>query len=222
MTLGDIIKNYREEHGISMGKFAANCSLSKGYISMIENGKNPRNNKEISPTLPSIAKIAAGMGMDLDSLLKMMDGEQSIELQFTIPTYPNIHPIGTVRLPVLGEIACGVPRYASEDRESYTLAGTDIRADFCLIAHGDSMTGARINDGDIVFIRKQDIVENGEIAAVVIGDEATLKRFFYYREKELLILRAENPKYPDLIYTSAELEAVHVLGLAIAFQSDVQ
>ena len=58
MTLGDIIKKYREQNNISMGDFANSCSLSKGYISMLENNINPRNNKPISPTLPSIAKVA--------------------------------------------------------------------------------------------------------------------------------------------------------------------
>lgn len=80
MTLGDIIKKYREDNNISMGEFANNCSLSKGYISMLENNINPRNQKPISPTLPSIAKVANGMKIDLDTLLKMMDNEQTIDL----------------------------------------------------------------------------------------------------------------------------------------------
>lgn len=210
MNIGDRIKQRRAELGLSVDDLAAKIGKSRATIYRYENG-----DIENMPT-PILEPLAKALDTTPADLMGWK------ETTSTLPAYPNIHPIGTVRLPVLGGIACGVPRYASEDRESYTLAGTDIHADFCLIAHGDSMTGARINDGDIVFIRKQDIVENGEIAAVVIGDEATLKRFFYYREKELLILRAENPKYPDLIYTGAELEAVHVLGLAIAFQSDVQ
>ena len=134
----------------------------------------------------------------------------------------NIFPIKTKQIPLLGEIACGQPIYAAEDRESYVMAGTDINADFCLVAKGDSMTGARILDGDIVFIRKQDMVDNGEIAAVVIGDEATLKRVNYYPEKNLLILKAENPLYPDQIYAEDQLDTVKVLGKAVAFQSDVR
>ena len=104
------------------------------------------------------------------------------------------------------------------------MAGTNIKADFCLRASGDSMIGARILDGDIVFIRKQDMVENGEIAAVVVNNEneATLKRFFYYKERSMLILKAENPQYEDLIFQNEELNQVHILGKAIAFQSDVR
>lgn len=80
MTLGDIIKNYREQNNITIVEFAKACSLSKGYISMLENNINPRNNKPISPTLPSMAKVASGMGIDLDSLLKMLDAEQPVQL----------------------------------------------------------------------------------------------------------------------------------------------
>lgn len=80
MTLGDIIKNYRECKNITLGEFADASSLSKGYISMLENNINPRNNKPISPTLPSIAKVASGMGIELDVLLKMLDSKQSVQL----------------------------------------------------------------------------------------------------------------------------------------------
>lgn len=226
MTLGDLIKSYRQKYNISMGEFAEKCSLSKGYISMLENNINPRNNKPIAPTLPSIAKIANGMNMELDTVLKIMDGEQNIILpsETSQKTINNIFPIELKKFPILGEIACGIPKYANEERESYVMAGTEINADFCLKASGDSMIGARIKDGDIVFIRKQDIVENGEIAAVIVNDEneATLKRFFYYQEKALLILKAENPKYEDLIFTKDELDKVHVLGKAIAFQGDIE
>lgn len=136
----------------------------------------------------------------------------------------NIYPIELKRFPMLGEIACGKPTYINEDRESYIMAGTDIKADFCLKAKGDSMINARIYDGDIVFVRKQDIVENGEIAAVVVNNdsEATLKRFYYYAEKSMVILKAENPVYEDLIFTNDELNNFHVLGKAIAFQSDIK
>ena len=95
MTLGDIIKKYREQNNISMGEFASNCALSKGYISMLENNINPRNNKPISPTLPSVAKIATGMGIELDSLLKMLDNEQPIQLLSTSEEVPTIEIISS-------------------------------------------------------------------------------------------------------------------------------
>lgn len=109
MTLGDIIKKYRKENNISMSEFASNCSLSKGYISMLENNVNPRNNKPISPTLPSIAKVASGMGIELDTLLKMMDNEQTINLASeNTPTNQNSdfvfqleNSIGTIEMTVI-------------------------------------------------------------------------------------------------------------------------
>lgn len=136
-------------------------------------------------------------------------------------TVDNIYKLDKIKLPMLGKVACGEPIFADEDRESYIMIGTDIGADFCLQCQGDSMINARIHDGDIVFVKKTDIVENGEIAVVIIDDEATLKRFFYYREQNLVILKPENPKYQDIILTGEQLNQVKVLGRAVAFQSDV-
>ncbi|WP_288686965.1 LexA family transcriptional regulator [uncultured Catenibacterium sp.] len=136
-------------------------------------------------------------------------------------TVDNIYRLDKIKLPMLGKVACGEPIFADEDRESYIMIGTDIGADFCLQCQGDSMINARIHDGDIVFVKKTDIVENGEIAVVIIDDEATLKRFFYYREQNLVILKPENPKYQDIILTGEQLNQVRVIGRAVAFQSDV-
>lgn len=138
-----------------------------------------------------------------------------------LPTADNIFPITRKAFPLLGEIACGEPIYADEIRESYIMAGTAVNADFCLRAKGDSMTGARILDGDIVFIKKMPVVENGSIAAVIVGDEATLKRVYYYPQQKKLVLNAENPKYEPFVYVGEELDSVRILGKAVAFQSDV-
>lgn len=167
------------------------------------------------PRMGKIQALANYFNINKSDLLDKHDFDLSL------PNIPNIYPIELKRFPLLGEIACGEPRFASEDRESYVEASTDIQADFCLKARGDSMINARIQDGDIVFIREQPSVYNGEIAAVVIDDEATLKRVFYYPEKDLFILKAENPKYDDLVYSKSELDNIRILGKAIAFQSDV-
>ena len=84
------------------------------------------------------------------------------------------------------------------------------------------MIGARIHDGDNVFCRAQDAVENGEIAAVILGDEATLKRVYYDPEKKKLVLQAENPKYEPFVYIGEELSEIRIIGKAVAFQSDVK
>ena len=131
-------------------------------------------------------------------------------------------PLRVKRLPVLGNIACGEPIYAEAEHESFVTVDGNIDADFCLVAQGDSMTGARIFDGDVVFIRSQDTVENGEIAAVIIGDEATLKRVYYYPKESKLILSPENTRYAPLVYLGEELDHIKILGKAVAFQSVVR
>ena len=168
---------------------------------------------DTEPNLEILDKLATYFGVTVDELLGR-------ETDFT--AFDNIFPIQKKKFPLLGEIACGEPIFADEDRESYVLAGTDINADFCLKAKGDSMINARILDGDIVFIRSQPIVDNGEIAAVIIGDEATLKRVYFYPEKNKLILNPENPRYEPLVYIGEELNEIRILGKAVAFQSSVK
>lgn len=211
------LKELRESKGLSQKALAECLKVSKSSINMYEHD-------ERQPNFETLETIADFFNCDLDYLLGKSDIVNMTQYtgllyQQNIP-FDNIFPIDTVRIPFLGEIACGEPIYADEDRESYVLAGTGIKADFCLRAKGDSMINARILDGDIVFIRRQDMVENGEIAAVIINDEATLKRVYYYRDDNLLILRSENPAFKDFIYKNEELETIKILGKAVAFQSD--
>ena len=127
----------------------------------------------------------------------------------------NLYHISEKKYPLIGAIACGTPIFAEENIEDYITANMDdINADFCLRARGDSMEGAQIYDNNIVFIRKQPVVSNGEIAAVLIDDTATLKRF--YHSNGIVTLNAENPKYAPLVYKEQELETVRVIGRAVA------
>ena len=171
-------------------------------------------NGDSEPSHKILLKLAEFYDVSVDYLLEKTNipNEQKI---------PNIFPITKKKFPLLGEIACGQPIFANEARESYIMSGTDIDADFCLKAVGDSMIGARILDGDIVFIKKLPMVNNGEIAAVIIGDEATLKRVYYKQEQAKLILQAENPKYEPLVFIGEELNNIRILGKAVAFQSDI-
>lgn len=109
---------------------------------------------------------------------------------------------------------------ADENIEGYIDAPEDVEADFCLRCRGDSMIGARILDGDIVFIRSQNDVDDGEIAAVLIDSEATLKRV--YKLGDRLELRAENPHFPRMVYQGLELADVRIIGKAVAFLSEVR
>lgn len=168
------------------------------------------------PRMGKIQRLADYFGVEKSDLIDEKPEAPSL------PSYPNIFPLQRRRIPLLGEIACGEPIFCNEGRESYVEAGTDVRADFCLKARGDSMVGARIMDGDIVFIQKDAPLEEGQIYAVAIEDEATLKRVYYDAEAGVLQLVAENPAFKPLIYSGEKLNQVHILGRAIAFQSDVR
>lgn len=216
MEIGELVKEYREKNGLSQRQFSKISGISNGYISMIEEGKNPKTGEALTPSLATLKKLAIAMKMSLNDLMSLTE-DSNVMLSFD-----NISPVSTQRIPMLGEIACGQPLLCNEDHESYIETNSAIKADFCLRCKGDSMTGARIYDGDIVFVHRQEIVENGQIAAVAIGNEATLKRVFYYPEKAKLVLQAENPKYEPLVFVNEELNEVHILGLAIMFQSTVR
>lgn len=134
------------------------------------------------------------------------------------PGIPGLYPIKKKKFPVLGKVACGEPIFAEEDRETWIRASADIDADFCLIVQGDSMTGAHIEDGDILFIKQMSIVPNGRIAVVLIEDEATVKYIDYRQETATLILTPANPAFRTQIYQGEELEHIRVIGMAVCLQ----
>jgi len=155
--------------------------------------------------------------IDADDL-SYLDGSapaESLSASELSNKYPNIRPITKKRVPMLGKIACGEPIYADEDHESFVEVGTDLNADFCLTCSGDSME-PKIQNGDVVFIRQQEIVDDGQIAAVIIEDEATLKRVYYDKTANRLTLVAENPKYSPLVYVGEELNSIRILGRAVS------
>lgn len=197
MTFHQRLRVLRQNAGLSQQALADALNISKSSINMYERG-------EREPGLLLIEAMADLFEVDLDFLLGRSP-------------YMNKEEPGR-RLPLLGEIACGVPSFAQEEKDQFA-EPAGVRADFCLRAKGDSMIGARIMDGDLVFIRRQPMVENGEIAAVVIEDTATLKRVHFHPEEGILTLSAENPRYAPLIYTGEELSRIQILGKAVAFQS---
>lgn len=199
------IKKRREDLGMSQTKLAELSGYAdKTMISKIEKGNVDLSQSKIMAIAKALKTTPrALMGWDDD-----------------LPDYPNIRPVSTRSFPVLGSVSCGKPILMTEERSVQIDATDDLRADFVLIARGDSMIGARIHSGDVVFVRKQDTVDNGQIAVVAIDDEATLKRFYKYNE--LIVLRAENPAYPDIEIRPEDGKQVHVLGLAVKFQSAIK
>lgn len=203
-------KNLRrllEESGKTQKELAEAIGESQQVVNTWATGRS-------IPRMGRVQKLADFFRVEKSALVDNQRGSD-------IPQLSNIFPISKKRIPLLGEIACGEPIFCNEDRESYIAAGTDVKADFCLKARGDSMVGARILDGDLVFIQRDAELESGQIYAVAIDDEATLKRVYYDAKSQVLQLMAENSRYAPLIYTGETLDHVHILGKAVAFQSDV-
>lgn len=210
LTLYKNIKIRREELGMTKVRLAELVGYDRSMITKIEQGK-------VDLTQSKISAIAKALQT---TTMKLMGDEEGDD------TPSNILPLPKTRkIPLLGTIACGEPILDKENVAEYVDMDTDIHADFALRCKGDSMINARIFDGDIVYIRKQNSVENGEIAAVLIDgveseSEATLKRFF--RENDKIRLSAENPMYPDLQYHGENMNFVRIIGKAVAFLSAVR
>ena len=190
--------------GIKQVELVEKTGISKSAISQYLSGA-------FVPKQKNTYKLADALNVDPAWLMgKNVDMEKKVNVE-------NIIPYKTKRVPLLGEIAAGEPIYVCEEHSTYMEVGDGLDVDFCLKVKGDSMIDARINDGDIVFIREQPCVENGEIAAVLIDNEVTLKRF--YKNDGLVMLKPENSKYQPLMYIKEDFKQVRILGKAIFFQS---
>lgn len=189
------LRELMEEHNLTVYSLAEAVYLSPGTISKYLNAKlEPRRNTIEVLSLYFKVNPAWLMGIDTDKYLTINEEKHK-------------------KVPVLGVIAAGTPIYAQENIEGYEYVPENSGIDFCLRVKGSSMIGARIFDGDIVYIQKQDDVDDGEIAAVIIdGEEATLKRI--YRKNGQLILHAENPTFPDLVFTAKDKKDIKIIGKA--------
>lgn len=285
MILGELIKEYRTEKGMSMDQFAQRSGLSKAYVSILERNYNPVNGKPVVPSLETIKAVSLTIGKDFNDVIALLDGNQPVQLKasnqmttgerikcrrkelsmsaeqlaekvglapatiyryengdiekiptdilrkiaqalHSSPTYfmgwkegsepfvpDGFQPLpATDRVPRVGRIACGEPILAEENIESYDEVPQEWHADFTLLCKGDSME-PKIKDGDVVAIHCQPSVENGEIAAVLIDDEATLKRVFLFEDH--IELRAENPAFPTIIRIGDAMNAVTIEGKAV-------
>ena len=207
MTTGQRMRERRKEIGLSAEKVAEMLHLSPATIYRYENGDIE---KVPGDFLSPIAKV-------LNTTPAYLMGWDDAPLPSNLLPLPKM-----VKKPRLGTIACGKPILAVEDAEEFDSVPIDVDCDFTLKCKGDSMINARIFDGDIVYIRKQPEVELGQIAAVRIGDEATLKKVYCTPGSGRMILRACNPLYGDLTYEGEELNQVEIMGLAVGFFSLVR
>lgn len=205
-TLYDRIKSRRTELGLTVEELAHKMGYKdKSSISKIENGK---------ADIPQ-SKIAAFADALQTTPAYLMGWEEQPEPKKpTIP--PGFEPMPKMKkIPLIGAIACGEPITAEQNIEKMVDVPENIRCDFSLTCHGDSMVDAGIHDKDVVYIRIQPEVENGEIAAVRIEGEATLKRVYY--NSDTLTLMPANPAYAPMVYTGSQLEEVHIEGKAVGW-----
>lgn len=210
--IGRRIYDLRIQRDLTLDEIASKVGVAKSTIQRYEKG----NITKIK--LPVIESIAYVLRVNPNWLIGNVDDPS---LSGALPD--NIIPMPKMNtVPLIGTIACGDPILAAENIEAEVSMPEHVVADFALRCKGDSMIGARIHNGDIVYIRQQPTVENGQIAAVLIGDEATLKRVYYYPDSNKLVLNPENPKYEPFIYIGEEISSVRILGLAVAFTSNVK
>lgn len=204
MEFGDILKQLRKERGLSQDELAALLGTTKQVISRYET-------KQRVPRLSVVSDFAKKLGLPLSSL----SGEEPA-------LYPGMMPVGARRrVPLLGSAACGEPIYKPGDGTESVAVEDDLPCDFALIAEGDSMTGDRIRSGDVVFIRRTDHVEDGEIAAVALDDEITLKHVRRLRSADGSVvftqLLPSNPSFSPIdIGGEGETRNVRILGKAVA------
>ena len=204
----DRIKARRQELGLTVEELANRMGYKdKSSISKIENGKADIPQSKVKAFAEALETTTAYL-IGIDE-----------EKEASAPVPPGFQPLPElVSLPVVGHIACGTPILAEQNIDGAACVPARWRANFVLICKGDSMT-PKIHDGDLVAIRKQPEVENGEVAAVRIGEEATLKRV--YRHENMLELRPENPTFESIILVGEDMDKATIEGKAVGLCRDI-
>ena len=209
--MNNYLAKRRKDLGLTMKQVADAVGVSEGTVSRWESGAIANMRRDRIWALSKVLNVSPNF---------IMTGEDN-----TNPLPSNVVPLTknkTKKVPLVGTIACGVPILAVQNIEEYIDMDSEVHADFALRCKGDSMINARIFDGDIVYIKEQPTIENGEIAAVVINNietEATLKRV--YIDSEKIRLCAENPLVKDMVFFHEDMNNVRILGKAVAFLSSV-
>ena len=200
MPISDMIKSRRAELDLTLEDVAKVVGVTRATIQKYENG--------IISNIPSDK---------IEALAKALKTTPSYLMGWENDLPSNILPMPKLdQVPLIGQIACGAPITAAQNIEDYVDLPAHIRADFALTCKGDSMIGAGVHDGDMVYIRQQPEVSNGQIAAVIVDEgEATLKRF--YHDGSTVSLVAENPTIAPLVFSGEDVSRLRVIGLAVAF-----
>lgn len=200
MTTGERIRQLRIEKDMTQEMLGEKIGVKKAAIYKYENGLVVNLKRDIIEKLANVLEVSPSYLMGLDDIKDVPQGFQPV---------PSMK-----KIPRVGRIACGTPILAEENVEEYDSVPEHWKADFTLICVGDSMA-PKIQDGDLVAIKQQETVENGQIAAVLIDNEATLKRVYVYPDK--LILRPENPEYEPIVIMNGESSNIRIEGRAVGF-----
>lgn len=194
--------------GMTQAELAKRSGISKSSISRYIKG-------DWEGKQSAVYELAKALGVT-EAWLMGYDVPMESDTAPAVP--PGFEPLPkTVKRPLVGSIACGEPITAEENVEDYVDVPEDAQCDFCLRCKGDSMIDAGIHDGDIVYIHIQPEVENGQIAAVRIDGEATLKRVFWDEQQQVLQLNPCNSSMSPMIFTGSVLETVHIEGKAVGY-----
>lgn len=207
MKLGDKLKKVRVDNKMSMEELKNllnnkyDLNISKSMISRWENGKS-------EPINTYLSAYAKEFNLDMNNLLDIDLSEiEGIKL---IKKFANV--------PILGEIACGEPIFCQENYNGYFQIDEDLdKPDFCLRARGDSMIDVGIEDGDLIFMKQTPVIANGKIAAILIDDTVTLKRF--YKHEHEIILQPENKSYSPIILRENDGQNIKIIGEMIGMYS---
>lgn len=209
MTTGERMKQRRKEIGFSAEKVAERLGVSPATIYRYEKGDIEKVPVDSLSELAKILQTTPAYLMGWEEQPRPAERAQK-------PIPPGFRPLPEmVQVPLIGTIACGTPITAEQNVKSYIGIPAAWHADFALECHGDSMAPT-ICDGDVVCIRSQPEVEQGQIAAVRIGEEATLKHF--YCQGDVVSLIADNPaSCPPMVFAGQELEEMAIEGLAVGY-----
>lgn len=207
MSFGERLRAARKAKQLTQKELAVRINAAHNSISNWENNQN-------MPDPDTIQNLCWALDVQPNYFF-------SVGIPSSLPLASNAIVMPRMNsIPLVGSIACGAPILANEHIDGQVDLPSHIRADFALTCKGDSMINARIFDGDIVYIRQQETVENGEIAAVLIDGEATLKRVRLYDDH--ISLEPENPQYRPIVLWGEDMNTARILGKAVAFTSTVR
>ena len=205
MTLSKYLSDYLTTNKITTREFAKSCGVSHQYIQVLTKGINPSTGKPVIPSIIKLNSIARAMNLTLHELLTIVD---DLDVSLAMPS----SDIDAPHIPLIGKCAAGEPIY-DEFTDEYI--SSRMSADCALVVQGDSMSPTYL-DGDIVYVHNTpDIAYEGQIAVVIIEDEATLKHVYHIENG--LSLVSDNPAYPPMIKTFDKYSVIRILGTVCGF-----